>query len=91
MNIESSLTEYWNMLHQSSHTEGFLLVVTMEGLYYWFQNQLININKLESGEEQHHSLLRTVFIKQNGNFEKQQELKGHSEKFKNPFLILVMA
>jgi hypothetical protein len=24
------------------------------------------------------------FMKQNGNFEKSQELKGRSEKFKNP-------
>jgi hypothetical protein len=28
--------------------------------------------------------LRGGFIKQNGNFEKSQELKGRSEKFKNP-------
>jgi hypothetical protein len=27
---------------------------------------------------------RGGFIKQNGNFEKSQELKGRSEKFKNP-------
>jgi hypothetical protein len=27
---------------------------------------------------------RSGFIKQNGNFEKPQELKGRSEKFKNP-------
>jgi hypothetical protein len=26
--------------------------------------------------------MRTVFIKQNGNFEKSQELKDRSEKFK---------
>jgi hypothetical protein len=28
--------------------------------------------------------LRGGFIKQNGNFEKSQALKGRSEKFKNP-------
>jgi hypothetical protein len=28
--------------------------------------------------------LRGGFLKQNGNFEKLQELKGRSEKFKNP-------
>jgi hypothetical protein len=35
--------------------------------------------------------LRCGFIKQNGNIEKSQELKGRSEKFKNPLLILVRA
>jgi hypothetical protein len=34
---------------------------------------------LESGKEQ----LRGGFIKQNQNFEKSQESKGQSEKFKN--------
>jgi hypothetical protein len=29
--------------------------------------------------------LRTSFIKRNGNFEKSQELKGRSKKFKNPY------
>jgi hypothetical protein len=28
-------------------------------------------------------------IEQNGNFEKSQEMKGRSEKFKNPLLFLV--
>jgi hypothetical protein len=28
---------------------------------------------------------RTGFIKQNGNFDKSQELKGRPEKFKNPW------
>jgi hypothetical protein len=27
--------KHWNPERQSSHTEGFLLVVVMEGLYYW--------------------------------------------------------
>jgi hypothetical protein len=34
---------------------------------------------------------RSGFIKQNGNFEKSQKLKGRSEKFKNPQLFLVRA
>jgi hypothetical protein len=50
--MESSLTESWNPMRQSSHTEGFLLVVGMEGLLL-VQFQLINKNKLE---EQHHSI-----------------------------------
>jgi hypothetical protein len=29
--------------------------------------------------------MRTVFIKHNGNFRKSQELKGRSEKLKNPY------
>jgi hypothetical protein len=33
MNMKSSLTEY--TVRQSSHNKGFLLVVAMEGLYYW--------------------------------------------------------
>jgi hypothetical protein len=48
------------------------------------QCQLININKLVSGEEQGPTSGEVVFIEQNGNFEKSQELKGRSEKFKNP-------
>jgi hypothetical protein len=32
--------------------------------------------------------MRTVFIQQNGNFEKSQELKGQSEKFKKPVAVL---
>jgi hypothetical protein len=30
-------------------------------------------------------------IKQNGNFENSQELKGRSEKLKNPYLFLARA
>jgi hypothetical protein len=48
------------------------------------QYQLININTLVSGKEQGPSKQRGGFMKQNGNFEKSQELKGRSEKFKNP-------
>jgi hypothetical protein len=42
------------------------------------------------GEARSHQW-RGGFIKQNGNFGKSQELKGRSEKFKNPWLILVRA
>jgi hypothetical protein len=52
--MESSVAESWNPVCQSSHTEGFLLAVAMEGRPLIFvQCQLININKLESGEDQH--------------------------------------
>jgi hypothetical protein len=53
----SAHRKHWNPVRPSSHTEGFLLAFAMmEGLYYWFNGQLIKINKLESGEEQHHSI-----------------------------------
>jgi hypothetical protein len=55
------------------------------------QYQLININKLVSGEEQGSFQQRGGFMKQKGNFEKSQELKGPSEKFKNSYRLLVMA
>jgi hypothetical protein len=45
---------------------------------------LISINKSESGRGAASLKIRTSFIKQNGNFEKSQELKGLSAKFKNP-------
>jgi hypothetical protein len=32
--------------------------------------------------------MRTVFIKENGNFEKSQELKGRTKKFKNLYLFI---
>jgi hypothetical protein len=35
--------------------------------------------------------MRTVFIKLNGNFGNSQELKGRSEKSKNPSLFLIGA
>jgi hypothetical protein len=43
------------------------------------QNKQIGIR----GGTRYHQL-RGGFIKQNGNLEKSQELKGRSEKFKNP-------
>jgi hypothetical protein len=63
----------------------------MQGLYYLVQYQLVNINKLESGETTTSLNMKTVFIKQNGNFGKSQELKGRSKKFKNKELLLVGA
>jgi hypothetical protein len=33
--------------------------------------------------------VRTDFMKQNGNFEKSQELKGRSEKYKKTIVVLI--
>jgi hypothetical protein len=63
----------------------------MQGLYYLVQYQLVNINKLESGETTTSLNMKTVFIKQKWNFGKSQELKGRSKKFKNKELLLVGA
>jgi hypothetical protein len=66
---------------QSSHTGGFLLVAALEGLYYTVgpmsddQHKQIGIRRGATPFN-----MSTVFIKENVNFEKWQELKGRSEK-----------
>jgi hypothetical protein len=58
----------WHPARQSSQIGEFLLVVAKEVQY-----QLISINKLESGEEQHDSIYcKNCCIRQNENFEKSQ-------------------
>jgi hypothetical protein len=40
--------KHWNPARQSSHTEGFLLVVALEGLYYWSMSA--DQNKQRNGD-----------------------------------------
>jgi hypothetical protein len=61
----------WNPVRQTSYTEEFLLMSAdlRKQIGIWRGTTLFN--------------MKTVYIKQNGNFEKSQELKGRSQKFKN--------
>jgi hypothetical protein len=73
---------HWNPERQSSLTGRCLLVVAMKVLYYWPNVSWSILTGIWGWERPHQ--LRGSFIKLNGNFEKSQELKGRSEKFKNP-------
>jgi hypothetical protein len=66
---ECSAPDNWNPGRHSSHTGGFLLVVAMKGLLV--QCQLININKLVSGEEQGPTSGEVVLLS------KMETLKNH--------------
>jgi hypothetical protein len=67
----NQVPENWRPRNQESGSEHSVLMKLLAGFQFGILQGAKSIQ------------LRPSFIKQNGNFEKSQELKGRSEKFKN--------